>query len=312
MKMKSLTRTKPALAMLVATFLLCWLHSCDATRLPPEWCAKIIELCDGFDDAHPTPPTVNRMHYLHSLQESSRSPIMYLFPPVIVWSPLEQFGDALQIAVKCPKCTISGHNNITLWATGWRNGGHGERSEPRKIYGSDGVCLLVGRVYGCMNGHEVVGYHPGILEQIPTCFIPFKLWHITGFTMEMIDFTVALITAGMSVSGVRTMLYRKRMSLYYNRMQQFEEVVTSLKEVFSSHETFPTLDTWKGCFSTLLPSVHALSSCFLADFWTKDKAYTQCMQCTTIDEEAPWLSLDHTFSSASKYYREHIIQFSKH
>ena len=75
----------------------------------------------------------------------------------------------------------------------------------------------------------------------------------------------------MSVSGVRTMLYRKRMSLYYNRMQQFEEVVTSLTRVFSSHETFPTLDTWKGCFSTPLPSVHALSSCFLADFGPKTK-----------------------------------------
>ena len=298
--MKSLTRNL-ALVLLVATLPLCWLHSCNATRLPPQWCTKIIELCDGFDDAHPTPPTVNRMHYVHSLQGSVHSPIMYLFPPVILWSPLEQFSDALQLVVKCPKCISLGNNNISLHATGWRNGGHGERSEPRKIYGSDGVCLLVGRVYRCLMGHEVVGYHPGILEQIPTCFIPFKLWHITGFTRELIDFTVALITAGMSVSGVRTILHRRQVSLYYNRKEEFEEVLASLKEHCGAPpETFPTLDTWKSCFSSFLPSIHALSSSFLADFWKKDKVYTQCMRNTTIDEKEPWLSLDHTFASTSK------------
>ena len=35
-----------------------------------------------------------------------------------------------------------------------------------------------------------------------------------------------------------------------------------------------------------------------AAFWTRDAVYTRCMQCTTIDS---WLSLDHTFSSASKF-----------
>ena len=108
------------------------------------------------------------MHYLHSLQ--GNSPIIYLFPPVILWSPLEQFNNALQLVVKCPKCICLENNNISLRATGWRNGGHGERSEPRKIYGSDGVCLLVDRVYRCLMEHEVVGYHPGILEQILLSF----------------------------------------------------------------------------------------------------------------------------------------------
>lgn len=78
------------------------------------------------------------------------------------------------------------NNNILLHATGWHNGGHGEQSEPHKIYGT-GVCLLVGQVYRCLMGHEVVGYHPGFLEQIQTCFIPFKLWHITSFTMQRVD-----------------------------------------------------------------------------------------------------------------------------
>ena len=107
-------------------------------------------------------------------------------------------GIVQQLVVKCPKCIALGNNNVSLHATGWRNGKHGERSEPRKIYG---ICLLVGQVYRCLIGHEVVGYHPADLEQIQTCFNPFKLWHITQ--RELIDFTVALITAGMCVSGIR-------------------------------------------------------------------------------------------------------------
>ena len=107
-------------------------------------------------------------------------------------------GIVQQLVVKCPKCIALGNNNVSLHATGWRNGEHGERSEPRKIYG---ICLLVGQVYRCLIGHEVVGYHPADLEQIQTCFNPFKLWHITQ--RELIDFTVALITAGMCVSGIR-------------------------------------------------------------------------------------------------------------
>ena len=102
----------------------------------------------------------------------------------------------------------------------------------------------------------------------------------------------------MSVSGVRTILHRRQVSLYYNRKEKFEEVLASLKEHCGTPpETFPTLDTWKSCF---LQFIHALSSSFLADFWKKDEVYAQCMRNTTIDEKEPWLSQDHTFASTSK------------
>ena len=188
---------------LIAEVSLLLLCSCDATRLPPPWRMNIIRLCDEFEDAQPTPPIVNRTYCLQSIEESLRAPIMYLSPPVILWSPLEQFSATLQISFMCPKLSLSGHHDVSLCATGWRNGAQGERSELRKIYGCDGVTLLVGRVYNCLMGHEVVGYHPGIMKQFPNCFNPFRLWHITGFTIE---FTVALITAGMSISGIRDVL----------------------------------------------------------------------------------------------------------
>lgn len=98
------------------------LHLCGATRLPPEWSANIVQLCATFDDSQPPPPIVYRAHYLQSLHENMRHPIMYLFPPVILWSPLEQFR-ALHINITCPKCAMTGQNDDgSLHATGWRNG----------------------------------------------------------------------------------------------------------------------------------------------------------------------------------------------
>ena len=93
------------------------------------------------------------------------------------------------------------------------------------------------------------------------------------------------------------------MSLYYSRMQQFDEVAATLRKDLQvgTHEPFPSLSTWKSCFSSFLPSMHALSGCFLSEFWTKDVVCTRYMQSMTIDEDnSPWMSLDHTFASASK------------
>ena len=158
---------------LAAVSLSCFHINSAQTRLPPEWVAILEKLCQKFDDAKPDPPVINRMWSLQSLQENMRNPIIYLFPPVIVWSPVEQFNDALPITVKCPKCVLSDDANQPLAAVRWQCGADSERSEPRKIYGIDGVTVLIGRVYKCSRGHEVVGYHPGILEQIPDSLVPF-------------------------------------------------------------------------------------------------------------------------------------------
>ena len=243
-----------------AILCLCWLHLSYATRLPPQWVCILERLCMKFDDAQPMPPVVDKVSCLQSLQENIKSPIIYLFPPVILWSPLEQFRNFLP-PVKCPKCALLlRDDNVPLNAVGWRCGTHGERSEPRKLYGPDGTTLLIGRVYACLKGHEVVGYHPGLLEQIPDTFTPFRLWHKTGFTIEFINLVSTLITTGMSISSIRTVLYKKQVSLYYCQMKHFESTVNSSS--VATHKKFPTLKDWKNCFSSFLLSVRALSGCF--------------------------------------------------
>ena len=54
------------------------------------------------------------------------------------------------------------------------------------IHGTDGPVLLVGHVYNCTSGHEVLTYHPDLLRQATMQeAITFALWHCTGFTSDM-------------------------------------------------------------------------------------------------------------------------------
>ena len=169
----------------------------------------------------------------------------------------------------------------------------GERSEPRKIHGMCGVTLLVSRVYACTKNHEVLGYHPGILSEIPICFVPFRLWHITGFTLEYIQFIASLISYGMSIHKVREIMYEKIERWYHHQKLKFK--------VLNRTASFPAHEAWLHWFSPILPSHHSISSCFLTDFWDKETVYVKCMQNTSVDELHSWLSCDHTFASASKW-----------
>lgn len=241
---------------------------CVGGQLPSCWCDKILQLCNEFDDSKSALPTVNSAYYLQFVQDPSCEPIAFLSPPVILWSPLEQLRDLLQVPVFCPKCVIAGQDSVPLYSAGWHTGTQGERSEPRKIYGADGITLLVGRIYKCTSrGHEVIGYHPFILQCIPQCFIPFQLWHRTGFTTDFIKLVAILVSAGMNLSGIRGFYQRKLLSMFYCRKTQFSQVT-------GESSLFPSPDVWKGFFPNFAPSIHALSGCFLTEFWTNNSAYT--------------------------------------
>lgn len=89
------------------------------TRLPSCWRVKIVQLCEDFDET--ALPTVNGVNYLHYVQDSLQDAIIYLFPPIILWSPLEQFQDLVQAPLSCPKCASLEQNDVSLHPTGWCN-----------------------------------------------------------------------------------------------------------------------------------------------------------------------------------------------
>ncbi len=68
-------------------------------------------------------------------------------PPLILWSPLEQFS---KVRITCPKCAMLHEPNVLLYARGWRNGMGGPRSEPGKIYSVNGVTFIVSMPCLCM------------------------------------------------------------------------------------------------------------------------------------------------------------------
>lgn len=272
-------------------FLLAILATTTAIKLPLTWSMHLGKICEQFDDQCPATPTILTFENCPmTLMDSCAVPEMYLMPPIIMWSPLEQFS---KIRIVCPKCATSKEPNVPLHARGWRNGMGGPRSDPRKIYGTNGIVLLVCRVYACPKNHEVVGYHPGILKQIPSCFVPFKLWHITGFSLEHIQLVCSLISLGMSIHKVREVLFQ-RIGWWYHRQK------LKFMEVNKGNDNFPSMEQWRSLFSSSLPSNHSISSSSLADFWDKEDVFVKHMQNTTTDDQNTWLSCDHTFASASK------------
>lgn len=88
----------------------------------------IAQLCAEFNDDHPSPPNIVRN--FQCLRELVCIPLVFLLPPIILSSPLEQFQGLTSAQIYCPKC----NENVTLHPTGWRDGTGRERFEPRKIY----------------------------------------------------------------------------------------------------------------------------------------------------------------------------------
>ena len=111
--------------------------------------------------------------------------------------------------------------------------------------------------------------------------------------MQCIELFFALITAGISIHGIHNVMYQKQTSWYYHQKLKFQTLSGNIS-------SFPSIEKWQHIFSSSIPSQHAISGCFLAEFWLKEEVYTKLMQNTTIGDQDAWLSSDHTFASASE------------
>ena len=96
-------------------------------RLPPEWCNYISQLCQQFDDKQPSPPSrITFGDCPQRLESYVQTPLMYLMPPIILWSPLEQFSMMKTKLCTCPKCNSG---EVILHPSTWRDGTKSRRSE---------------------------------------------------------------------------------------------------------------------------------------------------------------------------------------
>lgn len=274
----------------VGLFLLLLSTNCGHA-FPPEWAMKIVQLCTEFQN-HPTCfiITIN-----FPAGSSAQTPLSYLVPPVLLWSPQEQF----KLKFFCPKCM---HEKCMI-PVGWRDGTN-DRLIPRRIHGVDSSVLLVGRLYKCENSHVILGYDPGILSQLPTMdMVPFRLWHKTGATKELIDLIQSSISIGCSVNAVTTMMIQKRYSAYARRVNVLNKMLPK------SDLVLPTFEEWSSHSPSIGPSRHFVSACFLLQFWEREHLYCRHMQSLSLPECNSWLSCDHTFSSAGELVNNCMISF---
>ena len=171
-----------------------------------------------------------------------------------------------------------------------------KRLEPRKLHGLSSAVILVTRMYKCEYNHEIVGCDADILAQIPQDFIPFRLWHRTGFTKELIDFISSQITSGVSIKTIYQQLIQKRHLTYFHRQK-------IVKHLLPDTINIPSFEEWISHVPSISPSRHSISSCFLLHFWENEHLYVKHMQSMSLEVDQEWLSCDHTFSSAGKYVK---------
>ena len=142
----------------------------------------------------------------------------HIILPLIIWSPLEKHPGC--ISDLCPKCD---DNSSKLHPTCWCDGQLGH--EPRLLHCVHTNALLISRVYKCDKNHEVLGHHSTLIERLSNAgyasFIPFQLYHRTGFTTALIKFTTSMLNAGCNLLQLENILLSNRVASYFDAKQRF-------------------------------------------------------------------------------------------
>ena len=71
---------------------------------------------------------------------------------------------------------------------------------PRLLHASAHTVFLVGAVYVCEYGHQILSTDPRILMLIPDHLIPFVLLHRTGFLKDFLQTVILLVQEGKECS----------------------------------------------------------------------------------------------------------------
>ena len=120
--------------------------------------------------------------------------------------------------------------------------------------------------------------------------MPFCLWHKTRATQELIILIQSMLATGCSINSVTTMLLQRRYSAYAKKINVVKKVSVQ----------FPSFEEWSGHSPSIAPTRYFVSACFLLKFWEREGQYCRYMQELSINESSPWISCDHTFSSAGE------------
>ena len=260
----------------------------DSLHLPKEWLEHIQQYCAAFEkNPHPPIPIAT----FPPASDFVSSPIVFLMPTFILWAPIEQYPAKYY----CPKCKETG---IGLKPVRWQCSSN-PQAAPRKIHGIDGPIILVGRVYKCTNGDDVLAYHPGLLAPVPIQeVIPFALWYRTGFSSDLLELVHSLVLVGVSFSAITETLQRNRYKVFFRMKRLYHSMHAHLN---APEMPFPSVTEYEQMLGTeMTPSRHSTANVYLQSFWKKEMLYINAMKGTRVKEGDGWLSCDHTFASVSE------------
>ena len=131
---------------------------------------------------------------------------------------------------------------------------HWNVDRPRLLHASAHTVFLVGAVYVCEYGHQILSTDPRILMLIPDHLIPFVLLHRTAFLKDFLQ-TVILLVQGLSLRAAENC---KRMQFVSSLVRQGSSTMQSsgierigLQDSICSklmERTLPSDDSIRKCF----------------------------------------------------------------
>lgn len=212
------------------------------------------------------------------------SPHQYLLPSVILWDPLQQL-DCFKDGIKCP-FEVHGDEEYLLEPRKSRKGEFwwhaGLRSSltPRQLCSSSWPAVLLSRIYFCtgkINHRNYIAHDPEILSKIPASEahnIPFVLLHKTGFTKELSETVLSLVTSGMGLEDVEQVIYQQHITNFTQCKAKYEEDTklclanANLQEVSSSFPDYKPIG---------VPSMEMILASLLDNFQERKIYYNQRM-----------------------------------
>jgi hypothetical protein len=220
---------------------------------------------------------------------------IYMTYPYMLWDPLSQYPSLfMDNKLHCPLCHEDGVLSNNLLRSGeWYNG-RLPRLNPRIIFDTNTVVLLVSAVYKCGRGHEIAACHPHVLEILNTkTEIPFFLTHKNGVTLPLVNLVEELADNGLSFEQIESTISRQYKSTYNHFAASFwRDVALSKSQGVPNEKSdlcFPSFS--KQHFPN--PSVFLLKDVFLKRFFQNEELYVNAMRSL----KANWITCDHTFKS---------------
>ena len=198
------------------------------------------------------------------------------------------------IEIKNKKCATCG---MPMHESAWTDGSSGD-TQPRSIHGLHRNFLLVSAIYTCDAHHRTLAHDDSILKLFPTQdLIPFVLFYRSGFTQELASMCVTLISTGMTIFEIESLVTQKRWETHAR-----EQRLKSL-HALTTHKETVLHNEFMDSYLCNTPSNDLITKCFLAMFAHNEYLYIREMFSLNVGSSITW---DHTFNVATNigYLRE--------